>query len=51
MDTDFPPESPFKRAVLIIVDRSMDMVTPLVHEFTYQAMMNDLLVVEGGKVM
>ncbi|KAJ3039950.1 vacuolar sorting protein VPS33/slp1 [Rhizophlyctis rosea] len=51
MDTDFPPQTPFKRAILIIVDRTMDMVSPLVHEFTYQAMMNDLLVMEGGKVI
>ncbi|KAJ3270376.1 vacuolar sorting protein VPS33/slp1, partial [Borealophlyctis nickersoniae] len=49
LDTDFPPQTEFKRAVLIIADRSLDMVSPLVHEFTYQAMMNDLLVLEGGK--
>ncbi|KAI9092656.1 Sec1-like protein [Phlyctochytrium arcticum] len=51
LDPDFPPPSPYKRSVLIIVDRSLDMVSPLVHEFTYQAMMNDLLVLEGGKYL
>ncbi|KAJ3179267.1 vacuolar sorting protein VPS33/slp1 [Gaertneriomyces sp. JEL0708] len=49
VDPDFPPESPHKRAILVIVDRTLDLVSPLVHEFTYQAMMNDLLVLEGGK--
>ncbi|TPX69077.1 hypothetical protein SpCBS45565_g02765 [Spizellomyces sp. 'palustris'] len=49
LDPDFPPPSPYKRSVLVIVDRALDMVSPLVHEFTYQAMMNDLLVLEGGK--
>ena len=32
--------------VLIILDRSIDPVAPLLHEFTYQAMCNDLLVVD-----
>ncbi|KAF5377779.1 hypothetical protein D9757_008057 [Collybiopsis confluens] len=36
------------RATLIITDRSLDMMTPLVHEFTYQAMANDLLPIEDG---
>ena len=36
------------RATLIITDRTMDMVAPLVHEFTYQAMVNDLLPIEDG---
>ncbi|KAJ1334801.1 hypothetical protein BSLG_007956 [Batrachochytrium salamandrivorans] len=41
---DFPPDSGYKRAVLIIVDRSFDMMAPVLHEFTYQAMMSDLLI-------
>lgn len=48
---DFPPPSPRPRGVLYIVDRSMDLYTPLVHEFTYQAMAHDLLPIkEGDKI-
>ncbi|KAK2766750.1 vacuolar sorting protein VPS33/slp1 [Arachnomyces sp. PD_36] len=48
---DFPPPSPRPRGVLYIVDRSMDLYTPLVHEFTYQAMAHDLLPIkEGNKI-
>lgn len=36
------------RATLIITDRAMDMYAPLLHEFTYQAMCQDLLRIEGG---
>ncbi|CAG8589519.1 15159_t:CDS:2 [Gigaspora margarita] len=37
------------RAILFIVDRSIDMYTPILHEFTYQAMANDVLQLENGK--
>lgn len=48
---DFPPPSPRPRGALIITDRSMDLFAPLVHEFTYQAMVHDVLpLVEGDKV-
>lgn len=48
---DFPPPSPRPRGALIITDRSMDLFTPVVHEFTYQAMIHDLLpLVEGDRV-
>ena len=48
---DFPPPSNRPRGVLYVVDRSMDLVAPVVHEFTYQAMCHDLLPVrEGDKV-
>jgi syntaxin-binding protein 1 len=34
--------------VLFITDRSMDLAAPFLHEFTYQAMCNDLLPIEDG---
>lgn len=30
------------KSVLLIVDRTHDMISPLIHEFTYQAMLSDL---------
>lgn len=48
---DFPPPSNRPRGVLLVVDRSMDIFAPLLHEFTYQAMVHDLLPIkEGDKV-
>ena len=48
---DFPPPSPRPRGALIIADRSLDLFAPLVHEFTYQAMIHDLLpIIEGDKI-
>ncbi|OBT89014.1 hypothetical protein VE02_02175 [Pseudogymnoascus sp. 03VT05] len=50
--TNFPPPSNRQQGVLIITDRSMDLVAPLIHEFTYQAMAHDLLPIrEGDKVL
>lgn len=47
----FPPPSDRPRAALYILDRSLDLVSPIVHEFTYQAMVHDLLSVkESDKV-
>lgn len=31
-----------------MTDRAIDTVAPLIHEFTYQAMANDLLPIEDG---
>ncbi|EAW12936.1 Sec1 family protein [Aspergillus clavatus NRRL 1] len=45
---DFPPPSARPRGVLLVVDRSMDMIAPLVHEFTYQSMVHDLLPIKDG---
>lgn len=48
---DFPPASSRPRGALIITDRSMDLFAPLVHEFTYQAMIHDLLrIIDGDRV-
>lgn len=33
---------------MIITDRAMDTLTPFIHEFTYQAMANDLLPIDEG---
>ena len=41
-------DPPRPKAVLFIVDRSMDLAAPFLHEFTYQAMCNDLLDVKDG---
>ncbi|OJA09546.1 hypothetical protein AZE42_01142 [Rhizopogon vesiculosus] len=43
-----PSDPPRPRGTLIITDRCMDTVTPFIHEFTYQAMCNDLLQIEDG---
>ncbi|KAG6866598.1 hypothetical protein C0991_002088 [Blastosporella zonata] len=43
------PEASRPRATLLITDRTMDMVAPFLHEFTYQAMANDLLPIDGTK--
>lgn len=33
---------------MFVVDRSMDPTAPLLHEFWYQAMVNDLLPIQDG---
>ncbi|KAF8317774.1 Sec1-like snare protein [Cantharellus anzutake] len=37
------------RGTIIITDRTMDTIVPFIHEFTYQAMANDLLRIENGR--
>ncbi|MBW0578400.1 hypothetical protein O181_118115, partial [Austropuccinia psidii MF-1] len=42
---EFPPviDPPRSRSTILITERAMDLFAPLLHEFTYQAMCNDLL--------
>ncbi|KAL8944593.1 MAG: hypothetical protein Q9211_000518 [Gyalolechia sp. 1 TL-2023] len=50
-NNDFPPPSTRPRGLLVITDRSLDLFAPLLHEFTYQAMVHDLLpLTEGDKI-
>ncbi|KAL4793000.1 Sec1-like protein [Aspergillus venezuelensis] len=46
---DFPPPSPRPRGILLVVDRSMDLFAPMIHEFTYQSMVHDLLPIKEGE--
>lgn len=47
MTSDYPsPQAASNQATLLIVDRSIDGLAPCLHEFTYQAMVYDLLNVE-----
>lgn len=48
-DNTFPPPNLFKRTILIIVDRAIDVIAPLLHEFTYQAMSADLVGLSEGR--
>jgi len=48
MDSNFPPQSNYERTTLLVVDRTIDTSGPLIHEFTYQAMVNDLVGLENG---
>lgn len=46
---DFPAPSDRGRGILFVVDRSVDPCAPFLHEFWYQAMVNDLLPIKDGK--
>jgi syntaxin-binding protein 1 len=39
-----------ERATLLILDRKDDCLTPLMHDFTYQSMVNDLLQIKDDKI-
>ncbi|OLL23058.1 Protein transport protein sec1 [Neolecta irregularis DAH-3] len=49
LNEHWPPAGSRGRAVLFVLDRSVDPVAPLLHEFTFQAMVNDLLNIHDGK--
>lgn len=38
------------RATLLLLDRADDCLTPLLHDFTYQAMVHDLLTMQGDRI-
>lgn len=46
----FPPitDPPRPRGTIFIVERAMDLFSPLLHEFTYQSMCHDLLEINDG---
>ncbi|KAI8067499.1 Sec1-like protein [Gongronella butleri] len=48
VNPEFPPprDPPLPRGTLVILDRTIDPVAPFLHEFTYQAMLADLLQTE-----
>ncbi|KAI7851472.1 Sec1-like protein [Circinella umbellata] len=48
INPSFPPprDPPMQRGTIILLDRTIDPVSPILHEFTYQAMVADLLPVE-----
>ncbi|KAI8337909.1 Sec1-like protein [Chlamydoabsidia padenii] len=48
VNPDFPPprDPPLPQGTLIILDRTIDPIAPFLHEFTYQAMLADLLAAE-----
>lgn len=43
-----PAFQPARDGQLVIMDRTIDLLAPLLHEFTLQAMANDLLEIEDG---
>lgn len=42
-NNDFPPPSTRPRAILVITDRTLDLLSPILHDFTYQAMAYDVV--------
>ncbi|CCK68168.1 Sec1p KNAG_0A05000 [Huiozyma naganishii CBS 8797] len=40
---DFPPPSTRPRAILVVTDRTLDQFSPILHDFSYQAMAYDVV--------
>ncbi|KAJ3123491.1 vacuolar sorting protein VPS33/slp1 [Nowakowskiella sp. JEL0407] len=49
-EPDYPPKTKYAQAELLILDRSVDLIAPFMHEVTYQSLVHDLLAVEGHQV-
>jgi syntaxin-binding protein 1 len=49
VDSSYPEQNDYKKTILLICDRSFDMMAPLLHEFTYQAMFQDLVCGDKAK--
>ncbi|KAK4435129.1 SNARE-interacting protein KEULE [Sesamum alatum] len=47
--TTLPTFPPSETCELLILDRSIDQIAPIIHEWTYDAMCHDLLNIEGNK--
>ncbi|KAK4199645.1 putative syntaxin-binding protein 2 [Triangularia verruculosa] len=43
LDPNFPPQTTRPQSILLITDRSMDLMAPLLHEFSYQSFIHDVL--------
>mmetsp|Transcript_35146 Transcript_35146/g.85125 ORF Transcript_35146/g.85125 Transcript_35146/m.85125 type:complete len:679 (-) Transcript_35146:2359-4395(-) len=39
-----------ERSTILLLDRASDCLTPLMHDFTYQAMVQDLLEIDGDRI-
>ena len=39
-----------ERSTLLLLDRKEDCLSPLIHEFTYEAMVNDLLPIDDDRI-
>jgi syntaxin-binding protein 1 len=48
-DDAFPVKTDYRRTILIILDRTFDMMAPFLQEFTYQALLNDLVCGEKAR--
>jgi len=44
---NFPPQTGRPQGTFLILDRTVDTIAPILHEFTYQAMTYDLLDIKG----